>query len=270
MLYEFNYLSPFTKEELYAALEDQENCKLLAGGTDLLVDIRAGRIRPKALVDIKKIKELSSITCSEREGLSIGAAVKCSDLIADSMTEKNYPLLRDAAMRIGSPQIRNRATIVGNLCTASPSADMAPALLCMGASVVISSKVGSRLLALKDFFAGVKKTALRPDEIVEKVIVPPDMAQARGGFEKLKRIKGHDLALVNLALIKKGELMRVAIGACCTTPIVLKDFTAQTPTEEVCREAERCIKPIDDVRASKDYRIFMVRTFIKRLMGRIN
>jgi CO/xanthine dehydrogenase FAD-binding subunit len=270
MLYQFDYLSPSTKEELFTLLRERgTDCRVLAGGTDLLVDVRAGRAAPRALVDVKKIREFAVLAYNDQEGLSIGAAVRCSDLLAQDRVREKYPLLCEAAEQIGSPQVRNRATIVGNICTASPSADMAPPLLCLGASVVISSHVGSRVMALKDFFAGVKKTALKADEMVERILVPPDMANARGGFEKLKRIKGHDLALVNCALIVKGELMRVAIGACCTTPVILGDFPVKTAADEVCKEAEESIKPIDDVRASKDYRVFMVRTFIKRLMGRI-
>lgn len=270
MLQEFFYEAPGTRDALFDVLKERgSGTRLLAGGTDLLVDIRAGLASPLLVVDIKKIREYHEISYGQKEGLSIGAAVRCSDVLRNNDIRERFPLIAEAAGQIGSPQIRNRATVVGNICTASPSADMAPVLLCLDASVEISSKKGSRVVPLKNFFAGVKKTALQSGEVVERITVPPAMAGAKGGIAKLKRIKGHDLALVSVALVKKGELMRVAIGACAPTPVLLKDFKAGASFEEVKSAAEKSIKPIDDVRASADYRLFMVGIYIRRLMEKI-
>lgn len=270
MLQEFSYLSPATKEELLGIIwEKKDKARLLAGGTDLFVDIRSGIIKPELVVDIKRIEEFSKIQYKENEGLSIGPAVKCIDIINNAAVKERFPLLKEAASQIGSLQIRNRATIVGNICTASPSANISPALLCLDASVEITSKNESRKIKLQDFFLNVKKTVLLHSEIVERIVVPDTFAYAGGGMEELKRVRGHDISTVSVALIKKERLIRVAIGACNVTAILLKDFDIDTSVDVICKEAENAMKPIDDIRASKDYRIFMVMTFIKRLIERV-
>ncbi|HOW27383.1 MAG TPA: xanthine dehydrogenase family protein subunit M [Elusimicrobiota bacterium] len=267
MLYEFQYVAPKTKSELLALLDRHgDSCKIMAGGTDLLVDIRAGLRKPQVLIDIKKVSDFKPLSFSEKEGLLIGPATTCADVIRDKTVSREFPILIQAAKQLASTQVRNRATIVGNICNASPCADTALPLLCLDASVHIVSKSGSRIVKLKDFFTGVKKTALRKDEVVEKITVPSSMAGGRGGFMKLKRIKGHDLSLVSVCLVKKGSLLRVAIGSASPTPVVLKDFPAQVTADNVADEALRSVKPIDDIRCSKDYRLFMIKTYIERLI----
>ena len=271
MLHEFSYSSPRTKDELFSILREKgEQARIYAGGTDLLVDIRAGLTAPRMLIDVKKIGEYRVISFDEKEGLSIGAAAPLNEVIRSRPVQEHFPLIAEAAGRIGSPQIRNRATVGGNLCTASPSADMAPVLLCLDASVEIASDRGVKIVRLGDFFKGVKKTALEKGEVLQRVLVPCSMADSKGAMEKLKRIKGHDLSLVSVALVKKGEIMRIAIGACAPIPVVLKDFTAGEAPEKVLQEALRQVKPIDDVRASADYRRFMVEVYIERLMTRFS
>lgn len=271
MLYEFSYESPGVKNTLYEILAEKgEYVKLLAGGTDLLTDIRSGIVVPQIVVDIKKIKEYHTIAYDESEGLTIGAAVRCIDVMKNRLIREKFALIAEAAGKIGSPQVRNRATIVGNLCSASPSADMAPVLLCLEASLEIASKRGLRKVSLKDFFVDVKKTVLQKDEIVERIVVPLHMVGATGAMEKLKRIKGHDLSLVSVAMIKKGKLMKVAIGACAPTPLILKDFDDKATIEEIEKVALETIRPIDDIRASALYRKFMVGIYIRRLRERLN
>ncbi len=268
MLQEFSYLSPATRDELLTLRQERgSRCRLLAGGTDVLVDIRGGKVSPSCVLDVKRVEKYHAISYDEKEGLSIGAAVTCKDIIISRKVNTHHPMLSEVASHLGSPQLRNRATVVGNICTASPCADMATILLALEASVELASKErGTRRLPISEFFTGVKKTACAIDEVVERVIIPPHMAGAEGGYEKLKRIKGHDLALVSVLMIKKGEMVRVAIGSCAETPVLLKDFSHLTPVEEIVKEAERSIIPIDDIRASRDFRLFMVKTYIERLM----
>ncbi|MBI3039890.1 xanthine dehydrogenase family protein subunit M [bacterium] len=269
MLQEFAYISPNNSKELCEILKKhQRRAKILAGGTDLLVDIRAGKNVPSFLVDLKNIPELKKIELT-KEGLSIGAAVTCSEVINNGLVQKQFPLIADAAIQIGSPQVRNRATVIGNICTSSPSADMAPVLLCLGAFLKIDSFNSTRNVDLKDFFTGVKKNVLKEFEVVSQLIIPASMAKVSGGFEKLKRVKGHDLALASAAMVKRGNSLRLAIGACATTPIVLPDFPQTTPVEKVKKMAIKAVRPIDDVRASKDYRMFMIQVQIERLMVKI-
>ncbi|MFZ2960991.1 MAG: xanthine dehydrogenase family protein subunit M [Candidatus Ozemobacteraceae bacterium] len=270
MLNTFSYVAPGSRKELLAVLKKEgANAKIMAGGTDLLVDMRAGKLKPALVVDLKKIADLKGVSFHAKDGLSIGAATTCIELISNKTILEKYSLIADAAGRIGSPQLRNRATIAGNLCSASPCADLGCAMLALGASIEIVSSTGTRVVKLADFFTGVKTTVLKADELVTRLIVPAELAGAKSGMEKLKRIKGHDLALASVAMVKKGDLLRIALGSCAPTPVVLPDLTAKTPLAAIIELAKKTIHPIDDVRASKEYRTAMAMTFIERLLERM-
>jgi len=267
MLAEFSYRAPRSRDDLLALLaETAGGGRIMAGGTDLLVGIRDGLIRPAVVIDIKKVTGFDRLAFDPKSGLSIGPAVTISALLENPVVRKKFPVLAAAASELGSVQLRHRATVIGNIVNASPCADMAPPLLCLQASAIIASPSGAREVMLADFFAGVKKTVLKPGELLERILVPAEMAGGRGGFMKLKRIKGHDLGIVSVALFKQGRILRVAVGSAAPTPILLPDFHASAPAEKVCREALKAIKPIDDVRGTREYREFMVQVFIKRLM----
>jgi carbon-monoxide dehydrogenase medium subunit len=266
MLTPFEYQAPRSEEALLDLLADLgPRARLLAGGTDLLVDLRSGKPGPEVVVDVKRVPGLGAIRFDKREGLSIHAAATCRDLIDDKVVRAKFPLLADAAGRIGSPQLRNRATIVGNLCTASPCADMGCALLAHGASVELASRAGVRIVPLRAFFRGVKQTDRRPDEIVLRVIVPPELVGATGGMEKLKRIKGHDLALASAMLVVWEGGLRVGVGSSAPTPVVTDDLPRRASLARVQAAVTAVIRPIDDLRASAEYRTFMVGVFVERL-----
>ncbi len=270
MLHEFSYLAPGTRAELFKLLEARgAAARILAGGTDLLVDIRAGKARPDCVVDIKQIPEYRAIAYSPRAGLSVGATVTCIDLLEDATVRAKYPLIREAAGRIGSPQLRNRATVAGNFCTASPCADLGTCLLALGASVELASAAGTRMVPLKEFFTGVKRTQLKPGEVLERVWVPADMAGARGGMEKLKRIKGHDLALVSVVMAARGKLLRVAVGSAAPTPVVTADLDSAAPVKAVVAAVMAAIKPISDVRAGREFREFMIQHYVEQLHHKV-
>ena len=270
MLHSFSYAAPSDRKALLALLKKEgSRARLLAGGTDILVDIRYGKAKPALLIDLKKVEDLRKISFDAKEGLSIGAAVTCADLIANPVIKGKFALIADAASRIGSPQLRNRATIAGNLCTASPCADLGCAMLALGASIEIESVSGKRVVELAKFFTGVKATVLKPEELVTRLIVPAAMAGAVSGMEKLKRIKGHDLALASVAMVIKGDLLRIAVGSCAPTPVVLPDLSAKAPLPKVLEALKKTIDPITDVRASKEYREAMAQAFVERLLGRL-
>lgn len=270
MLYDFQYMAPKSSKELLSILEEKKDaCSILAGGTDLLVDIRAGIKKPNYLIDIKQIKEFNSISFSKKEGLHIGAAVTISDIIENKDMKKHFPILCEAAHHLGSAQVRNKATVVGNICNASPCADLMLPLLCLDASLHISSHKGSREVKIKDFATGVKKTILKDNEIVEKIFIPISYELASFGYEKLKRIKGHDLALVSVCMIKKGKTIRIAIGSAAPTAVLLKDFSTKDSLKNIQNEAGKKVSPIDDVRASKEYRLFMINEFIEKLLKKV-
>ncbi len=266
MLQEFSYLAPKDLKDLYALLKKNSGKALiLAGGTDLMVELHNNWIAPEMLIDIKKIKELQGIKFDSKKGLYIGATTVCIDLINDKNVKKHYPLLADAASRIGSPQLRNRATIAGNLCTASPCADMGCSLLALGAQVELGSAKGVRTIPMKDFFTGPKKTKMHADEVLLRIFVPIEMAGAKFGMKKLKRIKGHDIALVSVAMARTKNVMRVGVGSCGPTPVVTDALPADSKVEDVKKAVLKIVSPIDDVRASREYRLFMTENYIEKI-----
>lgn len=266
MLQEFNYLAPKSKDELYKLLKKHsDKSRILAGGTDIFAELHNNWAAPEFLIDIKKIKEFQTVTFTDSEGLSIGAATVCFDLINNKNAKRHYPLLVEAAHQIGSPQLRNRATIGGNLCTASPCADMGCSLLALNASVELGSDDGVRVIPLKEYFSGCKKTQIKSYEVLQRIIVPADMAGAKYGMRKLKRIKGHDIALASVAIARTDKVMRAGIGSCAPTPVVTADLSAKASVRALIKAVEAVVSPIDDVRASKKYRMFMIEESITKI-----
>ena len=268
MIHDFRYIRPKSLEEVHDLLSNrsEQGC-VFSGGTDLFVDIRAGLSTPDFVVDLKAIESLHQFSFDKQEGLIIGACVTVNELIRHAAVQKHYSILATAGRELATHQIRNRATVVGNVVTASPCGDMASPLLCLDAEVVVLSSKGSRNILLSDFITGVKSTRLRPDEIVEKILVPGRMIDAIGGYKKLKRIRGHDLGVVSVALLKGKDTLRFAISSAAPTPVLLTDFPPSTSVRDIQAAAQRAISPIDDVRCSKEYRAFMVSAFIERLMN---
>ena len=159
----FSYAAPTRREELLALLADHgAGARLLAGGTDLLGDVRSGLARPAMVVDVKRVDGYADLVWSEQDGLIIRPAVTINDLLQSPRVRQSYPLLVACAQELASHQIRNRATVIGNIANASPCADMSPALLCLGATVVLSSGDGSREIPVTEFFTGAKRTVLHP------------------------------------------------------------------------------------------------------------
>jgi len=265
----FEYVAPASRAELHDVLADAEGAKVLAGGTDLLVDVRAGISKPALVVDVKKVDGFGEIEWSESEGLAIGPAVTVNELIAHPKVRASYPLLVTCGETLASYQLRNRATVVGNIVNASPCADMAPGLLCLDARVEIGSKRGTREIPIARFFTGVKKTVLEPDEIVERIVVPPETAGARGSYRKLKRINGHDLALVGVALARSNGDLRVAVAAAAPTPVLVEGLAGDASADDVAAATQAAISPIGDVRCGKEYRQHMVDVYVRRLLEEV-
>lgn len=270
MLHEFAYEAPRGRAELLDVLAaNAGRARLLAGGTDLLVNIRAGLLKPELVVDAKKVPDYGGIRWSEDEGLVVGAAVTINEAIRDPAVRNRYPLMAACAHDLASYQIRNRATVAGNVVNASPCSDMAPALLCLGARAVISSVRGSRTVPFKEFFKGVKKTVLAPDEVLERIVVPAASAGAVGEYRKLKRIAGHDLGIVGVAVALVNGELRLGISSAAPTPVLVEGLPADLPVEDAVAAALGAIKPISDVRCTAEYREFMVGVFVRRLLKEV-
>ena len=272
---EFQYFRPKTINEALELLDKYgRDIKVLAGGTDLIVALRDNVVVCKYIMDIKAIKELQQISHSESEGLSIGAAVCLNDIIHSETVKNGYPLLIEAAKTLANSLLRNRATLVGNICTASPGGDMLSPSIVLDGRVEIASKRETRTLALREFFLGVKQTALKEDELVTRIVFPAIKGQ--GKYMKKSRIKGHDLAQVGVAaFIRENGGLKLSISAVGPTPIIVEGFEdcarvdLQTKKQAIIQKVLREIKPINDQRASKDYRTAMVEYLTGEILAEL-
>lgn len=277
----FNYLRPRTTEELAAALaEHGADARLFAGGTDLIVLMRDKLVRPKYVIDIKGIEGLRELSWDERRGLTIGAAVTLSELIASEVIRERFGALWKAVGTLADSTIRNRATLVGNICNASPAADTAPALLVLWAEVEVVSAKGKRVVLIREFFKGVKRTALEQGEFVRAVRVPNPPEGAKGDYLKWGRTRGEDLAVVGVAGLAANsgkKLVRIALSSVAPTPLLVPEVegvfngggSVEGQIDKAASIVVEKISPISDVRAGKEYRLHMARVLTKQILKRI-
>lgn len=258
----FDYHRPTSLEEAWRLAAAQPEARLVAGGTDVMVRLREGKIAPPALVSLSRVEELARVSVGD--AVEIGAGVRVADLCAGEVAAA-LPVLAQAARRLGSPQIRTVATLGGNLCNASPCADLAPPLLVCDAAVRLASARGERTLPLADFFVGPRASALAPGEILRSVVVPRH-ERARAVFLKKGRVR-MDIAIASVAVLleRTGDRCtraRVAAGSLAPTPLRLRAVEAvlegakldEQTFARARAEAEREVRPISDVRASAEYR----------------
>jgi|SRR6056297_123310 len=278
MLNEFEYYKPESLEEIFDILENKESeTALLAGGTDLFVDMKHKMRKPDTIIDIKNIEVFSKIEERDQE-LFIGAAITCNEIIDSELVNKDYKILADSALEVAAHQVRNRATVVGNLCTTSPGADMFPGLLVLKTRVVIESKEESRQVPLEQFATGVKRNVLKDNEIVKGLLVKKHSADGKGAYLKKRRTKGPDLSGVGVAgyISEEEEYLAFALGAVAPTPVYL-DFSEiffgvgsfTDKQEKILEKVKENINPIDDVRSTKQYRIKMSQVYTRRILSRL-
>jgi carbon-monoxide dehydrogenase medium subunit len=256
-----------------------ESAKVFAGGTDLLVSMKKREILPEHLINLKGIQELKRIHYDKKKGLEIGGLVTLREIERSKIIRGKYGALWDAANVMAAPQIRSLATIGGNLCSAVPSADTAPPLLALGATVALAGKNGERTLLVEDFFAGPEGSVLNPDEILSHVSIPNPPENSGSAYLKLMRRNAMDLALVGVAACMEldgGKRIckeaRISLGAVAPTPMralrAEESLLNKEPGELVATEAGKIAaeeaRPISDIRASKEYRTEMVRVLTKR------
>ncbi|MGC8953265.1 FAD binding domain-containing protein [Desulfurococcus amylolyticus] len=266
--FRFEYYEPGSLKEVFEILEKLGNAaKILAGGTDLLVKMKTRQVEPKALVNIKRIKELKGIV-DEGDRIRIGALTTLRELEESSLIAMHLPALHDAVKQMASIQIRNMATIGGNLCNASPAADTAPPLLVHEALVKTASIEGERIIPITEFFKGPGLTVLKPTELLVEIIVNKENGSS--AFSKMGRT-AMDLAIASVAIYLKTrgdvvEDVRVAAGAVAPTPIrcprtetMLKGRMINEVSVELVRVIEEEVKPISDVRATAEYRRHLVK-----------
>jgi carbon-monoxide dehydrogenase medium subunit len=273
--HEFEYIKPKDIVELTELLSQYKTkARILSGGTDLIVRIKDGFEFPDLLIDIKGINELKELKF-DKETLFIGACITFNELIDSNIVKDNYPLLWEAAKSVASTAIRNRATLVGNICSAVPSLDSGPALLIYEAEVILKSKDGERIVNINEFFTGPRKTVLKEDEFVYGVKVPHPKKKNGGAYVKLGRYNGEDLAQVGIGvLVLDGNEYRVA--HCAVGPVSARArkienlLNGKKLNDSLFEEAKKLIEeeisPITDIRATKEYRMHMAKVMFERAL----
>jgi CO/xanthine dehydrogenase FAD-binding subunit len=271
----FDYIRPGNMDEAIAALRANDNPCVLAGGTDLLVGLKTNSVRPQCIIDLKGIPNINSIEYND--GFKFGTLVTVRDIETSPLLREKIPALCEAAATLGSIQIRNRATIGGNLCNASPAADMAAILLAMNGEVKIVSPAGEKKLTLDQFFAGPGITALAIDEVLSEIIIPKEIQNYKGVYLKHGPRRAMDIGIVNIAVLLNADFksrrcnrIAIALGAVAPTPIRAKKAEAllegRPLKTELIREAAETAsseaKPISDFRASAGYRLELVKSLV--------
>ena len=265
------------KEASELASEKGSKAILMAGGTDVILLMRAKAVPADTVIDIKEISDLDSIVFSEGEGMRIGALAKLFDIQTSDIVRQKMPALADAAHYVASAQIRRKGTMAGNICNASPSADTASILLAMDAKVKVYNNENEKEIPIGDFFKGVKKTCLEKGDIVTEIFVPELKKGEGSAYFKHSVRKAMDLAIVGVAVWIKMDGNRVAdcriaMGGVGTTPLraysaekILKgsELTDDLLEKAAVAASEEC-SPISDVRASAEYRKDMIRVYTKR------
>lgn len=263
-MHAFDYARPGSLAEALALASNGRRALFLAGGTDVIVQLREGRRSCDLLIDLKHVPELTSITVGPSGALEIGAAVALAEIYEHPVVRRDFPALVDAASIIGGIAIQSRATLGGNLCNASPAADSSPALMALGATLRIAGPAGERTLPVADFFVGPGQNALQPGEILVSVRIPPLPPRSAAFYHRFIPRNEMDIAVassgVYLALDDAGRIAdaRVALGAVAPTPILVpaaRDaLLGREPGAEAfaaAGEAARAAaRPIDDMRGS--------------------
>jgi CO/xanthine dehydrogenase FAD-binding subunit len=253
--------------------------KLVAGGTDLLVQMKAGTVRPAWVVDLSGVDRLRVLEGDAARGLRIGAAVTARQLEQDPRVRSGYPALAESAALVGSVQIRNLATVGGNLCNAAPSADMAPPLVALEAEAVVAGPSGERRLPLGAFFADVRQTVLAPDELLVELVVPPPGPRSGGSYLRHTPRRELDIAVVGVAsqlALTDGRCARARIALAAVAPTPLRATAAEQALEGqpvtpalIDRAAELAAgvtRPISDQRGSADFRRHLTRVLTRRTL----
>lgn len=277
----FDYVIPTDLKEAYAIVKAHgERARYIAGGTDILVRLKQGAVGPECLVSLRRLSELKGISLEDRT-LRIGGITTFRELIGSDLVQRELPVLAEASKVLANPQVRNVATLSGNLCNAAPSADSAPPLMVLETTLLLVGEKGERRVPIGEFFIGPGQTLKAHEEILKEVSVklPSDGEQVY--FMKFGRTS-QDIAIVNGAIcmaLEKDEVksVRIALGAVAPTPIrlirveerLLGNRLSKALLDEVQGLAEKEVSPISDVRASMEYRRHLSGVMVKRLIQKV-
>ncbi len=280
----YAYLKPGSMDKVFRLKEDMPEAFIVAGGTDLMVKIKNREIAPRALISLRSVAELQGI--DSRGAVCIGSMTSITDLVNSEILRSRYPVLVEAARRLGSPQIRNVATLGGNLCNCSPCADTATPLLVLEARALLQSPRGSREIPLFELFRQPGETCMATDEVLTRVLIPAFNATRKGSglraaFFKRGRVR-MDLAIASLSVLiqtEGGRIQKARLAAGSVAPVPLRLARVEELLEgeklkssliaEARRLAEESVTPITDIRSTAEYRRHIVGVFVSRALERL-
>lgn len=279
---DFAYAAPGSLAEakkLFA--EANGRAKLLAGGTDILVQLREGLRDADLVIDVKKVPELMEMSFSREKGLRLGAAVPCYRIYDDAEIAAAYPALADATRIVGGWQIQSRASVGGNLCNSSPAGDTIPALIALGATAVVAGPKGERTVKAEEFCTGPGRNGLQPGELVVSVVFPAPAEGSASAYQRFIPRNEMDIAVAGagswVQLSADGKIVkkcRIGLGAVAATPtfaVEASDWLAgKAATEDSFAQAGELAKkvasPITDMRGTAEYRVHLVGVLVKRTL----
>jgi CO/xanthine dehydrogenase FAD-binding subunit len=276
----FDYVLPQSYEQALDMLQEHPtDARLFMGGTDVFVQMRDRTLAPKFLIDVKHLPGMTSIEFIKNVGFRLGAAVNMNMLARHPEIKEHLPLLAEAANSVASYQVRNRATLGGNLCNASPAADTAPTALVLEVILVAISLNGERMIPISEFFLGPSETALERGELLKRIDIPIPPEGTKGRYLKLGRNAEGDLAIAGVAVlgfpddtIDSGYRFRIALASVAPIPlrvleaeeILSRGSITDQKIEAAANAVQDACQPIDDVRASGKYRKAMVGVLTRR------
>ncbi|MCZ6866386.1 MAG: xanthine dehydrogenase family protein subunit M [Chloroflexi bacterium] len=279
---DFEYVAPKTLNEAVQLMAEKgSRARAMAGGTDILVQLRGGRFKIDRLVDIKGVPEMNQLSCSTAEGLTLGAAVPCYRIYEDQTIQKMYPGLVDAAFIIGGIQIQGRASVGGNLCNASPSGDTIPALIALGAICVIEGPKGRRTLPVEDFCVAPGKNAMEDGELLVALQFPPPAPRSGAHYLRFIPRNEMDIAVagsgVSVVLDEDRQHIksaRISLAAVGPTPIFAREagdlLAGKEANEEsfeaAAEAAKAAARPITDMRGTIKQRVHLSGVLTKRAL----
>ena len=277
---DFVYERPETIGEAIVAMRE-DDARALAGGTDLVPQLREGRRRAARIVDLKHIPQMTAIGVLPDGSMSIGAAASASAVARHAAVAAGYPAVAESALLIGGVQVQNRASLGGNICNAAPSADGVPALICHGAQVLIAGPKGTREMPVEAIFAGPGRTILGPGELMVAIRLPPVAPSAAGAYRRFTPRREMDIAVAGagsfLRLAQDGSIAeaRLALASVAPTPIraptAERMLVGERPSgvlfEEAGRLAAQDARPISDARGSAGYRGTLVAVLMARTLA---
>ncbi|MFL2628033.1 MAG: FAD binding domain-containing protein [Dehalococcoidia bacterium] len=277
-----DYSSPETLAEALTLLNEyQKDAGILAGGTDLIVKMRADRINPGQIIDIKSIPELNQVNINSNNDLTIGSAIPCYKIYNNSDIMNLRPELKDSASIIGGTQIQGRASFGGNICNAAPSADSVPLLISLGATCNVQSVNGERTIALEDLFSGPGQTILESNELLISITIPKKSDLSGANYIRFIPRNEMDIAVVGTGVSvtlssnkKNFESVRVSLASVGPTPIFVEGIDKEVSGQEINDESIRVVsnmsknasKPITDMRGTAEFRQHLCEVLTRRAL----